>query len=117
MYIITPNGAGADLNYGKGGDLFANIWLSLEIVQGSWWFNPGFGLKQRRRMKNTPATAALLKQDCQSALQWLLDNKRAVSVVVTPMAVPENRFRLRMLCDVTAATGETASYSKFVEVV
>ena len=120
MYAITPNDAGgADLSYtpGTASDLFNNVWLSLSIVQGSWWFDPSFGLKRRKRQKNTPAMASLLRQDCLSALKWLLDNGRAVSTVVTVLPVPENRNRLRLECVVTGASGETVTYDKFVEVV
>ena len=118
-FTLTPNsdGTGADMSYDKSSGLFNNVYLSLEIMQGSWWFNPSFGLKKRSRLKNTPATARLLQQDTQAALQWLLDNGLAVSVVVTPLAVPEDRFRLRMQSVVTAANGEIVTYSKYVQVV
>lgn len=117
-YTLTPNtGGSADLSYAKSDDLFVNVYLSLAIVRGSWWFNPDFGLRRRPRMKNTPALAALLAQDCKDALQWLLDNGRATAVVVTPLAVPNRPTWLNIQCAVTAATGRTVTYDKFVEVV
>lgn len=116
-FTITPDGAGADMSFTPSPGLFNNIWISLEIPLGAWWFNPSFGLKTRKRMKNTTATASLLQQDCKAALQWLLDNGRAASVVVTTSPDPEDITRLEMLCMVTAANGETVAYSKFIQVV
>ncbi len=117
-YTLTPNtGGSADLSYTKSDGLFVNVYLSLNIAQGSWWFNPGFGLRRRPRMKNTPALATLLAQDCRDALQWLLDNGRATSVLVTALAVPDRPSWLNIQCAVTTATGRTITYDKFVEVV
>lgn len=116
-FTITPTEAGAEMSYDKSHDLFNNVYLSLEIIQGSWWFDQGFGLKKRRRLKNTPTTAVLLQQDCRDALQWLLDNGRAASVEVTAMTVPEQRHRLQMRCVLVGIDGTPVTYDKFIEVV
>jgi phage gp46-like protein len=119
MYTITPNGSGADLSYtpGTSSDLFNNVYLSLEITKGTWWFDQGFGLRRRAHRKNTAAMAVLLQQDCRDALQWLLGNGRATSIEVSAIANPDNRTWLGIRCTVTAASGETVTYDKFTEVV
>jgi len=119
MYTITPNGTGADLSYteGSGSDLLNNVWLSLNIPRGSWWFDQAFGLRKRPNMKNTPALVQLLQQDCRDALQWLLDNRRATAIEVDAQEVPGDRFRVRLACRITGANGKTVSYDKFVKVV
>ncbi len=118
-FTITPNSDGtpADMSYDMSSGLFNNVYLSLSIAQGSWWFNPSFGLKKRGAMKNTPATASLLQGDYQLALKWLLSSSAATSIVVTPMAVPEDPFRLQIQSVVTAANGDVVTYSKYVRVV
>ncbi len=117
-YTLTPNSSGtASLSFDKSNDLLVNVYLSLTIVKGGWWFDPAFGLTKRSRMKNTPATASLLAGDCRSALQWLLDNGRATSITVTPQAVDNKATWLRMLCSVIATDGRTVTYDKFIEVV
>ena len=117
-YTLIPNSSGsADLSFEKSDDLFVNVYTSLTIVKGSWWFDTTFGLVKRPRLKNTPATATLLAQDCRDALQWLLDNGRATGITVTPVAVANRPTWLRMRCTVIAAAGRTVTYDKFVEVV
>jgi len=117
-YTLTPNSdGGADLDYRKSSDLYVNVHTSLAIEQGSWWLDRSFGLKKRSRLKNTPATARLLQQDCESALKWLLDTGRATVVTVTPMAVADRPTWLRMHCVVVAADGQQTTYDKFIEVV
>lgn len=116
-FTLTPNATGsADLSYVPSDDLFVNVYLSLTIIQGSWWFDSSFGLKKRKRLKNTPATALLLQQDCKAALKWLIDSGRATIVEVTPVIVPELRNRLKLECIVIAADGREVNYDKFIEV-
>lgn len=99
-------------------DLSNNIYLSLAIERGSWWHNPQFGLRKRDRLKNTEATAALIRHDYKEALQWLIDTGRAKSVTVTSerdRSVDLHRLKLRV--EVVAANGRTATFEIFREVV
>lgn len=117
-YTLTSNSNGsADLSFAKSTGLFVNVYLSLTIVKGSWWFDPEFGLARRSRLKNTPATADLIAQDCRSALQWLLDTGRATSITVEPTMMPDKPTWLNVHCSVVTADGNIVTYDKFIEVV
>jgi len=117
-YSITTGDGQAQQNYTKGDSLLVNIYTSLTITQGSWWFNPAFGLRDRGPLKNTEATARLVKQDCQQALQWLLDNGRASSIVIdTERDRSRDLNRLKLLVTATQADGRQVTFDKFIEVV
>lgn len=116
-YTIMPTADGPQVSFEKSSGLFNNVFLSLAIGEGDWWFDPSFGLKKRKRLKNTPATARLLEKDHRDALQWMLDTGRATTVTVVASPVDNDRFRLQLHIEVTAADGEVVTYDKFVEVV
>jgi phage gp46-like protein len=116
-YTIQVTNGEPGIALTSGNSLFNNVFLSLEIPQGSWWFDPSFGLKKRSRMKITAAAIRLRKHDVESALQWLLDHDRAASVVVEVERDTDNRSRLHARATVTAPTGDQVVYDKFIEVV
>jgi phage gp46-like protein len=115
--IITENGR-LLMSYSEGNELVTNVILSLEIVQGSFFLDPAFGLKKRERMKNTDATAQLIKGDIKAALQWLIDSGRA-SVITVQMEKDTlvDKSRLKASVTVIDAKGAAVTYDKFVEVV
>jgi phage gp46-like protein len=96
--------------------LWNNIYLSLAIRRGSWWFNPDFGsrLHLLHRAKNTARTEVLTREYCKEALQWLLDAGRASAVDIS---TEREMHRLKLLVEVTQADGSTVSFDWFVEVV
>jgi phage gp46-like protein len=115
--IATDQGLGA-MTFDRAGDILNNIFLSLAIGQGSWWFNPGFGLRRRDRLKNTEATARLVREDCKQALQWLLDSGRAAAIeVFVERDRSQDTGRLRILVEATQADGNRVTYETFQEVV
>lgn len=116
--IFTTNGI-PSMAYDQSYSLFNNVWLSLTIQRGSWWFNPVFGsrLYVLRRMKNTPQTAALAVDYAKEALQWLLDTGRATAVTVATERDIRTTARLKLLITITAGTVTYDPYTYFVEVV
>ena len=106
------------MTFVEAGDIFNNIYLSLAVKKGSFFHNPEFGLRQRGRLKNTEATAALLRHDYLEALQWLIDTGRAKSVEVF---VERDRLqdlsRLKVLIEAVQADGRTVTFTTFREVV
>ena len=118
-YTISINDLGqVEQSFQKSSGLFNNVYLSLEIKQGSWWIDPAFGLKDRGRQKNTDKTARLFKDDIAAALQWLLDTGRATSIgVVTQIDRQQDRNRLKARVTVTATNGQVVTFDKFIEVV
>jgi phage gp46-like protein len=117
-FAIAMNNGLADQTFDKSQNILNNIYLSLSIRQGSWWMDPTFGLKDRGRMKNTEATARLVKQDCEQALQWLIETGRAKSIeVFTERDRSQDLNRLKVLVVATQADGRVVSFEKFMEVV
>lgn len=116
--IATEDGLTGAMSFDQATDLTNNIFLSLTVAKGSWFHNPGFGLRQRSRMKNTETTAALIRHDYEEALQWLLDTGKAKSVEVW---VDRDRIqdlnRLKLLVEVVQADGRKVSFETFTEVV
>ena len=117
-YTINLTQGQAALSFDKSSGLFNNVFLSLEIKQGSWWIDPTFGLKDRGRQKNIERVASLIKDDIRSALQWLLDTGRATAIDITTQIDRQlDRNRLWARVSVTAANGQTVTFDKFIEVV
>ena len=117
-FALTTDGVTPDMTFTKATDITNNIYLSLAIIRGSWWFNPAFGMRDTRRLKNTPASARLIESWIKEALQWLLDNGRASAVEVTLQQDRlQNPNRLLALIEVTQANGTVVTFEKFVEVV
>lgn len=116
--IVMNNNGQGEQTFDKSGDIFNNIFLSLSIKQGSWWFDTTFGLRDRGRMKNTESTARLVREDCKQALQWLIDNGRATSIdVITERDRSQNLNRLKILVEAVQADGKTVTFETFKEVV
>lgn len=103
--------------FDQSGDILNNIIISLSIKKGDWWHDPAFGLVDRPRMKNTPTTARLLKQDIEQALQWLIDAGRATAIAVATARDDNNRHRLNIRITATQADGRVITYTTFKEVV
>jgi phage gp46-like protein len=98
--------------------IFNNVYLSLTVARGSFFHNTSFGIRQRGRRKNTPATAALIRQDYLEALQWLIDTGRAKAIDVrTERDTQQDLNRLKILVTVTQADGRVLTFTTFREVV
>jgi len=97
-------------------DIMNNIYLSLNVAQGTWAFNPSFGsrLHLLQRAKATAHTAASAKEYCNEALKWLLDAGRADSIEVeTELDGAQGRLN----CLIAAVqNGKKITYEHFVEV-
>lgn len=98
-------------------DIRNNIIISLAIKKGSWWHDPQFGITDRPRLKITPATIRLVKQDIEQALQWIIAAGRATSIIVETWRAGNYPHRLNILITATQADGRTVTYTTFKEVV
>lgn len=115
---ITLQDGQAQMTFFEAGDIFNNIYLSLTVKKGSFFHNPAFGLRQRGRLKNTEATAALIRHDYKDALQWLIDIGRAKSVAVSSERDRwQDLNRLKLLIEVVQADGRTVTFTTYREVV
>lgn len=115
--IVSNNQGHIDATFNEVGDILNNIVISLSIKKGSWWHDPTFGCTDRPRVKNTPATARLIRQDIEQALQWILDAGRATSIDVATWHDDNDRHRLNVLVTATQADGRVVTYTTYKEVV
>lgn len=119
--IVIDNQTGhADLADGLSpvSTLMNNIFLSLTIIKGTWFHRTEFGIERRERLKNTVGNARLVQQDCQKALQWLLDTKRATSIdVFVERDRIQDLSRLKILVQARQADGRVVTFITFKEVV
>lgn len=120
---ISPSSAPGSVPIGEMtfdavGDIGNNIYLSLAVEKGSFFHRPEFGLRRRGRLKNTEATAALIRQDYLDALRWLVDVGRAKSVeVFVERDRTQDLNRLKILVEAVQADGRTVTFTTFREVV
>ena len=98
-------------------DILNNLIITLSIKKGSWWHDPQFGLTDRPRLKITPATERLIRQDIEQALQWIIDAGRASNIDVSTWRDDNNRHRLNILVTAAQTDGRIISYTTFKEVV
>lgn len=120
--ISTDGTASGEMTFDEAidGNLMNNIYCSLMIRRGSWFVNPAFGsrLYLLQRAKNTERTAALAAEYCKEALRWLIDCGRATTVTVTTERDrTQDTGRLKAVVEVTKATGETTTFSTWVDVI
>lgn len=117
-FAIVMNNGQAEQTFDKAVDIFNNIYLSLTIKQGSWWFDPAFGMRDRGRMKNTESTARLIREDCKQALQWIIDAGRAREINVhTERDRSQDLNRLKIVVEAIQADGRRVTFETFKEVV
>jgi phage gp46-like protein len=116
--IAITDGETGQVTWDKAGTIMNNVYLSLEIDQGSWFQNLKFGsrLYLLKRRKNTPHTAALAVGYCKEALKWLLDTGKATKVEVYTERDDQDLYRLKCQVIVTETSGRQLTFTKFVEV-
>lgn len=110
----------AAMTFDKAETMINNIYLSLIIEKGSFFYDPTFGsrLHELKREKNTPATARKAEDYCREALQWLLDTGKATRIdIYTERDLAQDPHRLKALIEVTPANGPVVPFSTFIEVV
>jgi phage gp46-like protein len=116
--VVDSNGLGGSMTWGACTTLANNVFLSLAVERGSFFHRPQFGLRKRARMKNTAATAALIRHDYLDALQWLIDIGRAKSVkVAAERDQTVDLHRLKISIEVEQADGRVLTFETFREVI
>lgn len=109
------------MTFEQAGTLLNNIWLSLTVQRGSFFYRPDFGsrLHLLHRAKLTPSTINLAEGYCREALQWLIDSGKASGISVTALRdTTESMFRLKLLVEVTPGAGaDPVAFTTFIPVV
>jgi len=119
-FAIETDGLIGRMTFHKAENILNNVFLSLAVPRGGWWFNPQFGsrLHLLRREKNTERTAILAREYCKEALQWLITARRAQKIeVATERDIWTDPHRLKAHIEVTQADGRQVTFETFVEVV
>lgn len=118
-FSILINDSGLpEMSFEKSGDIFNNVYLSLNIIKGTWWFNPAWGMPDTRRMKNTAQNARLIAVWIKDALQWMIDVGRAVSIEVeTERDAINSPDRLKAIVTVKQPNEISVTFTHFVKVV
>ncbi len=119
-FKIETDGLAGAMTFEKADNIMNNVFLSLMIPRGGWWFNPQFGsrLHLLQRAKNTERTAILAREYVKEALAWLIAARRAVKIDVATERDPRtDPHRLKALIEVTQADGRELTFETFVEVV
>lgn len=116
LKINTDAGLG-QMTFEKADNIMNNIFLSLMVPKGGFFQNPDFGsrLHLLQRAKNTEKTAAIAKEYCKEALQWLLDTNRAMEINI--YTEKDNINRIKLLVEITQANKRQVSFETFVEVI
>lgn len=70
------------MTFNKNTDIRSNIYFSLFINQGDWFYDPNFGSKLKTIKKITDSNLLLAKQYVEQALKWLLNTGKATSIEV-----------------------------------
>jgi len=110
----------AAMTFGKSETMINNIYLSLMVKKGSFFYDPTFGsrLHELQREKNTPSTARKAEDYCREALQWLLDAGKATRIdIYTERDPAQDPHRLKLLVEATPANGPVVPFSTFIDVV
>jgi len=116
--IVINDGGQPEMSFDQATNIFNNIYLSLKVRRGSWFFDPQFGSRLHLLKKNTPRAASLAEEYAREALQWLLDTGRATEIdVLAERDTLQDVSRLKLLVEVTQADGEQIVYTDFVGVV
>jgi len=114
--IEIEQGTGrGSMTFTKAENIMNNVYLSLMVKKGSFFFNRDFGLQKQERAKCTDKTAALAKDYALDALNWLKELARAKEITVQARRV--DTHRIERTVEVTQADGLVVSYTTFVEVV
>lgn len=92
------------------------VYLRLQTPRGSWWADAAFGsrLHELAREKDVARVGVLARQYAEQALQSLLDDKRARSIVVTAQQPHNGRCLLHV--EVEDASGAVYTFEHFVRV-
>jgi phage gp46-like protein len=97
--------------------LYNNIYLSIMVPRGRFFFNPDFGSRLSTIKTITPDNMALAIDYCKECLQWLIDIGRVRSLDVQVQRDDNNVSRLNFVITVTAADNRNVTYTLFYKVI
>jgi len=98
-------------------NLVNNIYLSLAIKRGSWWFDPEFGSRLYLVRKNNPKAPAMVKEYIREATQWIIDAGRAKTINITAWRDEADRHRINYHIEAIEADGNVTTFTWYKELI
>jgi phage gp46-like protein len=118
--IDNQTGLGA-MTFVKAENIMNNIYLSLKVKRGSFFYDPTFGsrLYLLDREKNTEIKRQLAVDYAKEALQWMIASGKAQTVdVYAERDRQRNLDRMKLLVEVTPVNADQpVAFSIFVDVI
>ena len=118
--IDNQTGLGA-MTFVKAENIMNNIYLSLKVKRGSFFYDPTFGsrLYLLDREKNTEIKKQLAIDYAREALQWLIASGKAQTVhVYAERDRQRNLDRMKLLVEVTPVNADQpVAFALFVDVI
>jgi len=111
--IISERNGTAKMSWDKSDDITGNLYFSLNIVPGTLFNNPTFGLLLSDIKKVTVAKLTLIKQRVVNAVQWIIDVGKATYIDVLVERDLANINRVNIKIEALQANGTNLSYSQF----
>lgn len=103
--------------FAKAENILNNIYLSIMVRKGSFFFNTDFGSRLHLLKKLTNRNVALAKDYLDEALQWILDTGKAKKIETFTEKDLSTTNRLNILVIATQANDIITTFETFVEVV
>lgn len=104
------------MSWDKNDDITGNIYFSLNIIPGTIFNNPSFGLLLSDINKVTVNNITLIKQRVTNALRWILDVGKATSIDVIIERDLSNINRVNIKVEAKQTQGTILLYSQFKDV-
>ena len=113
-FAITVDKQGnAKMTWDKETTITGNVYFSLNIVPGTLFNNPTFGLDLSDIKKITASNINLIRQRIKNALQWLLDTGKAQSIDIIVERDLINISRMNIRVEVKQSDGIDFTYEQF----
>jgi phage gp46-like protein len=97
--------------------LYNNIYLSIMVPKGRFFFNPDFGSRLGTIKTITPDNILLAIDYCKEALQWLVSIGRIKNMEIQALRDDNNPSQLNFAIAVTASDNRAVTYSLFYRVI
>ena len=97
--------------------LITNMYLSISIQKGSWWFDLNFGIRKELIVKNSNNNKELVKDVVFEAFQWMIDAGRAQSFNVNVEADINDLSRINLDIVAKKKNGESVKFKTFMSIV
>lgn len=104
------------MTFNKNTDIRSNIYFSLFINQGDWFYDPNFGTKLKTIRKVTDSSILLARQYTEQALNWLINTGKASAINVICERDLTNFNQINMKITVQQPNSVTLFYQQAYDV-